>query len=210
MTQTCWKFRILLYDLESWTLPFLAHSTRFLSWTTRHTAQSASVANASAEKAELTILMVLIVPYHYLLLIGFPGGARGKDAACQWRRDKRCRFDPWGGKTHWRRKWQPTPVFFPGESHGQRSLMGYSSWGCRVGLNWRDLAQHHYFWDWQQLHVLFPPLYPKLFSSNLKTILGTSLVVQWLRLCLPMQGVQVQSLVRELRFNMSCSQKLKT
>ena len=30
---------------------------------------------------------------------------------------------------HWRRKWQPTPVFLPGESHGQRSLAGYSSWG---------------------------------------------------------------------------------
>ena len=30
-----------------------------------------------------------------------------------------------------RRKWQPTPVFLPGESHGQRSLEGYSPWGCR-------------------------------------------------------------------------------
>ena len=30
---------------------------------------------------------------------------------------------------HWRRKWQPTPVFLPGESHGQRSLVGYSPWG---------------------------------------------------------------------------------
>ena len=33
----------------------------------------------------------------------------------------------------WRRKWQPTPVFLPGEFHGQRSLAGYSPWGCRVG-----------------------------------------------------------------------------
>ena len=33
---------------------------------------------------------------------------------------------------HWRRKWQPTPVFLPGKSHGQRSLVGYSSpWGCK-------------------------------------------------------------------------------
>ena len=31
----------------------------------------------------------------------------------------------------WRRKWQPTPVFLPGESHGERSLMGYSPWGCQ-------------------------------------------------------------------------------
>ena len=37
-----------------------------------------------------------------------------------------CRFDPWVRKIPWRRAWQPTPVFFPGESHGQRSLDGYS------------------------------------------------------------------------------------
>ena len=35
------------------------------------------------------------------------------------------------GKIPWRRKWQPTPVFLPGESHGQRSLVGYSPWGCK-------------------------------------------------------------------------------
>ena len=38
-------------------------------------------------------------------------------------------FDPWVGKIPCRRKWQPTPVFLPGESHSQRSLVGYSSWG---------------------------------------------------------------------------------
>ena len=32
-------------------------------------------------------------------------------------------------KYNWRKKWQPTPVFLPGESHGQRSLAGYSPWG---------------------------------------------------------------------------------
>ena len=42
---------------------------------------------------------------------------------------KRCRFDPWIRKICWRRAWQPTPVFLPGESHGQRSLAGYSLWG---------------------------------------------------------------------------------
>ena len=42
------------------------------------------------------------------------------------RRCKRCGFDPWVGKIPWRREWQPTPVFSPGESHGQRSLAGYS------------------------------------------------------------------------------------
>ena len=39
------------------------------------------------------------------------------------------RFDPWLRKIPWRRKWQPTPTFLPRESHGQRSLAGYSPWG---------------------------------------------------------------------------------
>jgi len=38
-------------------------------------------------------------------------------------------FDLWDRKIPWRRKWQPTPVFLPGKSHGQRSLVGYSPWG---------------------------------------------------------------------------------
>ena len=41
----------------------------------------------------------------------------------------RPRFDPWVGKIPWRREWLPTPVFLTGESHGQRSLVGYSQWG---------------------------------------------------------------------------------
>ena len=44
-------------------------------------------------------------------------------------RRKTCQFDPWVRKILWRREWQSTPVFLPGESHGQRSLAGYSSWG---------------------------------------------------------------------------------
>ena len=42
---------------------------------------------------------------------------------------RRHRFDPWLEKTPWRRKWQPTPVFWPGKSHGERRLVGYSPWG---------------------------------------------------------------------------------
>ena len=56
---------------------------------------------------------------------GFSGGTRGKEAACQRRGPKRCRCDPWVGKIPWRRAWQSTPIFLPGESHGQRSLAGY-------------------------------------------------------------------------------------
>ena len=62
-------------------------------------------------------------------LLGFPGGSSGKVPACQCRRCKRLRFDPWVRKFPWIRKWQPTPVFLPGKSHRQRSLVGYSPWG---------------------------------------------------------------------------------
>jgi len=41
-------------------------------------------------------------------------------------RTKRCRFDPWVGKIPWKRAWQPSPVFLPGEAHGLRSLVGCS------------------------------------------------------------------------------------
>ena len=53
--------------------------------------------------------------------IRLPWWLSGKESACQCRR---CRFDPWVGKISWRRKWQPTPVFLPGKSQGQRSLAG--------------------------------------------------------------------------------------
>ena len=62
-------------------------------------------------------------------LWGFPGGISGKEPTCQCRRHKRLGFSPWVGKIPWRRAWQPTPVFLLGESHGQRSLAGYSPWG---------------------------------------------------------------------------------
>ena len=58
--------------------------------------------------------------------MGFPGGTSGKEPTCQCRRPKRHRFYPWVWKTPWRRAWQPTLVFLPGESHGQRSLVDNS------------------------------------------------------------------------------------
>jgi len=55
---------------------------------------------------------------------GFPVGASGKQPSCQCMRLKRHRFDPWIRKIPWRRAGQPTPVFLPGESHGQETLVG--------------------------------------------------------------------------------------
>jgi len=47
-----------------------------------------------------------------------PGGASGRETACQCRRGKRCGFNPWIRKIPWRRKWQPTPVFLLGKFYG--------------------------------------------------------------------------------------------
>ena len=68
---------------------------------------------------------------------GFPKWHGGKESACQFRR---CGFNPWVGEIPWSRKWQPTPVFLPGKFHGQRSLVGYSSWG-RKDL---DATEQHF------------------------------------------------------------------
>ena len=57
---------------------------------------------------------------------GLPRWLSSEESACQWRRHE---FNPWVGKTPWRRKWQPTPVSLPGESRGRRSLAGCSPRG---------------------------------------------------------------------------------
>ena len=69
--------------------------------------------------------------------------AQWERACLQCRSRRRLRFSPWVGKVSWRLAWQPTPVFLPGESHGQRSLEGYSpqSTGLqRAGHDWSDSA----------------------------------------------------------------------
>ena len=55
---------------------------------------------------------------------------------------RRSRFDPWVGKIPWSGKWQPTPVFFPGAFHRQRSVVGYSPWGHKESdtIEWLTLA----------------------------------------------------------------------
>ena len=74
----------------------------------------------------ISFLIIFSVCYYWLLYLtltiistGFPGGTGGKEPTCQCRRRKRCRFDPWVGKIPWRRDWQPTPVFLPGEYNGR-------------------------------------------------------------------------------------------
>ena len=67
-------------------------------------------------------------------LLWLPRWLSGKEYACP---SERPRFDPWVEEILWRRKWQPTAVFLPGESHGQRSLVGSSmeSWKSQTCLS---------------------------------------------------------------------------
>ena len=67
-----------------------------------------------------------------VLIRGFPGGSEGKKICLQCRR---LGFDPWVGKIPWIRKWQPTPVFLPGEFHRQGSL-GATVHGVTKSWTW--------------------------------------------------------------------------
>ena len=80
-----------------------------------------------------------------LALFQLPKWFSGKESNCHCRRCKGCWFGPWVGKIPWRRKWQPTPVFLPGKSHGQRSLAGYSSWGHKESDMAEQLSVHPAF-----------------------------------------------------------------
>jgi len=73
----------------------------------------------------------------------FPGGAGGKEPDRQYRRHRRHRFDPWVGKIPWRGKWQPTPVFMPGNP------MDRGAWGTAV--HW--VAKRHDWSDLGRMHV---------------------------------------------------------
>ena len=59
--------------------------------------------------------------------------------------NRRCMFSPWVRKIPWRKKWQLTPGFLPEKSYGQRSLVGYSAWGCKesaMALRLRNNCVH--------------------------------------------------------------------
>ena len=67
--------------------------------------------------------------------VGFPSGSvvkkKKKNLPAMQVTYRRLKFNPWVGKIPWRRTWQPTPVFLPGESHEQRSLAGYKFTGSQ-------------------------------------------------------------------------------
>ena len=77
----------------------------------------------------------------YVFFTFVPWWHSDKEPTCQCRRCKRLRFNPWVGKTR-SRKWQPTPVFLPGKSHGQRSLVGYTVPGVSKSRTWLSRQGH--------------------------------------------------------------------
>ena len=96
--------------------------------------------NQASSNAEALCLEVTY-RYCYHIFPSFtwlPRRYSGKQSACQCRRRKRHEFDPWVRRIPWSRKWQTAPVFLPGKSHGQRSLGGYSPWGCKES----DMTEH--------------------------------------------------------------------
>ena len=95
----------------------------------------------------------------------FLGGSVVKESACKCRRPG---FSPWVGKICWRRKWQPTLVFLPGESHGQRSLAGYSSWGRKESDTTELLTLSLFMWDLtsSRIEPMSPALAGKFFTTE--------------------------------------------
>ena len=81
-------------------------------------------------------------------VFGMKCGTSGKELACQYRKHERSRFDLWVRKIPWRRAWQPTPVFLPGNFHGQKSLAGYNPWGHRVIHDWVSTHTHTHTCSW--------------------------------------------------------------
>ena len=84
-----------------------------------------------------------------------PQWLSGKEPACRCRRHRRCGFDPWIGKIPYWRKWQPAPVYLPGKSHGQRSLVDYHQLGPK-----ESDTEHTWTQDSKQNHKLGVRSYP--------------------------------------------------
>ena len=117
---------ILIYEAKYWKLSVQSLSGVRLFATPWTAARKGSLAGCSP-------LETMIISKNFFLarvcISKWLGGFEGKKKKTLLP-IRRCGFDPWVGTIPWRRKWQPTSVFLPGESHGQRSLVaGYSPWG---------------------------------------------------------------------------------
>ena len=92
--------------------------------------------------------------------MGFPGGIVVNNLLANAGEAKDAGSIPWVRKIPWRRKWQPTPLYLPGNFHGQRSLAGYSPWGhthaCTLG---NDLHENKLIGQSQVNHLRGKKMY---------------------------------------------------
>ena len=93
----------------------------------------------------------------------FPSGSEVK-TPLQYRRFRKCRFNPWVGKIPWRGKWQLTPVTLPTKFQGQRNLAGYSQRGCSVGQDWAAEHVHGWLYWYSQISIFPTPILGQVFS----------------------------------------------
>ena len=144
----------LLIFCKSWFLDTLTYSSAScIPILTYYSTRKFSLASQTG-----LIKIDLIICYE-----GFPVCASGKEPTFPYRRCKRHRFDCCIGKIPWRRQWQPIPVFLPGESHGARSLVGYSPQGRKEldTTEWLHFHFHHSFNPYFSLLIPILHIFPK-------------------------------------------------
>ena len=122
-------FPVVMYRCKGWTIRKVDHQRidDFVLWYWRRFLRVPSTARISNQ----SILKGINPEYSLerMMLKASLMAQSIKEYTCQSSRHKRCVWGPWARKIFWRRKWQPTPVFLPAKSHGQRSLMGSSPRG---------------------------------------------------------------------------------
>ena len=112
--------------------------TKHLQWSLRYPVHSSTRILSQESTGMLTEVGQI---RKIVIKSGLHWWLRGTESARQCRR---CGFDPWVRKIPWRRKWQPTPVFFPGKSQEYRSLAGYISWVTKSQMplrNWTTIIK---------------------------------------------------------------------
>ena len=86
--------------------------------------------------AEFQVCLYVVLEMKLQLSMWLPWWLSGKEPRSHG-------FNSWIGKIPWRRKWQPIPEFLPGEFHGQRTLAGYTPWGCKASDTIEQLTLTH-------------------------------------------------------------------
>ena len=121
--------------LEGVSIPFFRRSSHYMAAAAKSLSRVLLCATpwTAAYQAPPSLGFSRLEYWSRVPLPSLPRLCSGKEFTCQCRR---LRFYPLVRKIPWRREWQPTPVFLPGESHGQRSFVDCSPWGLqRIGHN---------------------------------------------------------------------------